>query len=151
MIELTPNQVVAQNLRRARELRSWTQEEAAKYLEPFLGKLWSKATFSQAERSVDSSRIRSFTADQVVAFSQAFFLPIDWFFTPVAEVPTQHVVVAADFGHCGVPLSNLGMEGREVEPQPCGRPTDWLVMDLKLLACNTHVGTAMRTRKGTNG
>src|SRR5687767_165497 len=49
---LTANQIVAFNLARAREWKNWTQEEAADALEPYLGKRWSKASFSQAERSV---------------------------------------------------------------------------------------------------
>ncbi len=48
----TPNQVVAYNLTRAREHRGWTQDEAAEALAPYLGTRWSKASFSQAERSV---------------------------------------------------------------------------------------------------
>jgi len=80
---LTPNQIVAENLYRARILRGWTQEQAAEVLEPYLGVRWSKATFSAAERSVSRrDRIREFTADELVAFSRAFLLPIPWFFLP---------------------------------------------------------------------
>jgi hypothetical protein len=35
-----------------------------------------------AERSVDGARIRQFTADDIVAFAQAFDLPIGYFFLP---------------------------------------------------------------------
>lgn len=79
---LTPNQVVAFNLARAREWKGWTQDEAAEALEPYLGKLWSKASVSQAERSVGGKFIRQFTADEIVAFARAFDLPIGWFFMP---------------------------------------------------------------------
>jgi len=79
---LTPNQVVAFNLTQAREWRSWTQEEAAIALEPYLGVRWSKATFSQAERSVAGRFVRNFTADEIVAFARAFELPVTWFFMP---------------------------------------------------------------------
>ena len=65
----TPNQVVAQRIVIARELRGWTQEEAAERLEPFLGARWSGATFSIVERSVDGKRIRQFSADELVALS----------------------------------------------------------------------------------
>src|SRR5215207_10252431 len=64
---LTPNQLVAYNLHRARIMRGWTQEEAAEQLEPFLGKRWSKASFSAAERSVTGDRAREFTVDELVA------------------------------------------------------------------------------------
>jgi len=78
----TANQVVAFNLAEAREWRGWTQEEAAEALEPFLGVRWSKATFSQAERSVAGRFIRNFTADEIVAFARGFELPVTWFFMP---------------------------------------------------------------------
>jgi hypothetical protein len=82
--ELTPNQVVAHNLRRARELRRWTQEQAAEALEHFIGSRWSKWSYSVAERAAPE-RIRQFTADDVVAFALAFELPIAWFFLPPPE------------------------------------------------------------------
>ncbi len=78
----TPNQLVAQRIALARQLRGWTQEEAADRLEKFLGAKWSPATFSIVERSVDGKRIRQFTADELVALSRAFEVPIGWWFTP---------------------------------------------------------------------
>ncbi len=78
----TPNQVVAQRIALARQLRGWTQEEAADRLEKFLGAKWSPATFSIVERSVAGKRIRQFTADELVALSRAFDVPIGWWFTP---------------------------------------------------------------------
>jgi transcriptional regulator with XRE-family HTH domain len=75
---LTATQVVAHNLRRARGLRRWTQEEAAERLEPHLGVRWSKASFSAAER-----RGRQFSADEVIAFAAAFDFPLVFFF----EIP----------------------------------------------------------------
>ncbi|MGC2374263.1 MAG: hypothetical protein WA484_10350 [Solirubrobacteraceae bacterium] len=77
---LTPNQIVAHNLRRARMLRGWTQEATATRLAPLLGTHWSKASFSAAERSVDSERIRQFTADDLTAFAAIFELPVGFFF-----------------------------------------------------------------------
>lgn len=78
----SPNQAVAYNLARAREERGWTQEEAGRRLEPHLGVSWSKATWSQAERSTDPGRSRSFGADEIVAFARCFDLPVAWFFLP---------------------------------------------------------------------
>lgn len=43
---------------------------------------WSKASFSQAERSVAGRFIRNFSADEIAAFARAFGLPITWFFMP---------------------------------------------------------------------
>lgn len=79
---MDPNQVVAYNLSRARRLRGLTQDEAAASLEPYLGVRWSKASFSQAERSVGGKFVRRFDAEEIVAFARAFELPITWFFLP---------------------------------------------------------------------
>ncbi|MBW3651610.1 MAG: helix-turn-helix domain-containing protein [Actinobacteria bacterium] len=86
---LTPNQVVAHNLTRAREWKGWTQDETAEALEPYLGKRWSKASVSQAERSVAGRFIRNFDADEIVALARAFGLPIGWFFMPPAPWSDQ--------------------------------------------------------------
>ena len=79
---LTPNQVVGYNLTQAREGKGWTQDQLAEALEPYLGKRWSKASVSQAERSVAGKFIRQFTADEIVAFARALDLPLGWFFLP---------------------------------------------------------------------
>lgn len=101
---LTPNQVVAFNLARAREWRGWTQGQAAAALEPYLGVLWSKASVSQAERSVAGKVVRNFSADEIVAFSRAFGVPVAWFFMPPTPWAAQGMPVklsvpdADDFG-----------------------------------------------------
>ena len=82
LVQVSPNQVVAFNLAEARTLRGWTQERASVELEPFVGARWSKATFSAAERSIDGQRVRQFTADEIVAFSRCFRVPIGYFFMP---------------------------------------------------------------------
>ena len=97
----TPNQVVAQRITIARELRGWTQEEAAERLEPFLGARWSGATVSIVERSVDGKRIRQFSADELVALSRAFEVPIGWWFTP--SWGDQSAVVATPDAPDGLP------------------------------------------------
>ena len=107
---LTPNQVVAYNLAQARQLRQWTQEQAAEKLEPHLGRRWSKATFSSAERSVESDRVRQFDANEIVAFARAFELPVSWFFLPpppwaAPGVPTKLRTPDAD--QFGTPLAEL--------------------------------------------
>ncbi len=79
---LSPNQVVAANLVAARRRRGWTQEQAADELAAKLGTRWSKAAWSWAERSVDGKRIRQFTADELVALSLAFAVPLGWWFLP---------------------------------------------------------------------
>lgn len=86
-ILLSPNQVVAYNLPRARLYRGWTQEQAAEALAPYLGTKWSVANFSAIERSVDGGRIRQFTADDLLALSRGFGLPIGFFLTPPGDDP----------------------------------------------------------------
>jgi transcriptional regulator with XRE-family HTH domain len=81
----TPNQVVAHNLTRARELRGWTQEEAADALAPYLGTRLSGASLSAIERSIRGTRVKVFSADELVALSRAFDLPLGWWFTPPDE------------------------------------------------------------------
>src|SRR5215207_228822 len=83
---MTANQLVAYNLKRARELQGWTQEEAAEKLEPYLGVRWSKATFSAAETSVSGKRTREFSADELLAFTRAFDLSLAWFFLPAETI-----------------------------------------------------------------
>ena len=76
------NRAVAHNLRLARELVGWTQEQAAEELEKWLGVRWSMASWSAAEHSADGVRPRQFSADEIVAFSLTFRLPIAWWFLP---------------------------------------------------------------------
>jgi len=78
----TPNQVVAYRIAEARRMRGWTQEQAASELEPYLGTKLSTASFSAIERSFAGGRIRQFNADEILALSRGFRLPIGWFFTP---------------------------------------------------------------------
>jgi hypothetical protein len=82
---LTPNQVIAHNLHQARVMRGLTQEQAAERLEPFIGRRWSVASWSAAERSVTGERPREFTADEMIAFARCFELPPLWFMAPPAE------------------------------------------------------------------
>ena len=79
---LDANQVVAYNFRAARELRRWTQEETARRLAPHIGQELPKASISGIERSIDGERKRFFDAQELVAFSLTFDLPIVWFLLP---------------------------------------------------------------------
>ncbi len=85
---LTPNQVVALNLARARTEREWSQPEAAAALESFLGVHWSRASYSAIERSVDGIRIKQFSADELIALARCFDRPISWFLTPPPDTVT---------------------------------------------------------------
>jgi hypothetical protein len=80
---MTPNQIVAYNVAKARALRGWTQEQAADALAPYLGAKLSGPSFSGLERSAWTvNRIKQFSADDLLALSRGFDLPIGFFFTP---------------------------------------------------------------------
>ncbi|MEA2971598.1 MAG: hypothetical protein QOG82_56 [Actinomycetota bacterium] len=85
------NQIVGANFRLARELRGWTQDEAAAKLAPYLGQVLPKASISAIERVLDRERRRIFNAQELVAFSLAFDLPIWWFFLPVAGTERMRI------------------------------------------------------------
>ena len=76
------NQVVAYNVREARQLRGWTQEELADRLEPYLGQRLTQAGVSSIERSWDGDRRREFDAHELLVFAMVFDLPIVWFLLP---------------------------------------------------------------------
>jgi transcriptional regulator with XRE-family HTH domain len=76
------NQVVAYNIREARQLRGWTQEELADRLEPYLGQRLTQAGVSSIERAWDGERRREFDAHELLIFAMVFDLPILWFLLP---------------------------------------------------------------------
>lgn len=85
------NQIVGANFRLARELRGWTQEEAARELAPYLGQVLPKASISAIERVLDRDRRRVFNAQELVAFCLGFDLPIWWFLLPVPGSDTMRL------------------------------------------------------------
>ncbi|MDJ0341770.1 helix-turn-helix transcriptional regulator [Streptomyces sp. PH10-H1] len=80
--------VASYNLLRARELRGWTQQEAAVRISETLGKPWSIAVYAAAERSHRSARVKEFSTDELVAMSRAFRLPLTWWFLPPGPFST---------------------------------------------------------------
>lgn len=76
------NQIVGYNFRQARELRGWTQEEAAARLEPLLGQRLPQTSISAIERAYGGEHRRVFDAHEILAFAIAFDLPLIWFFLP---------------------------------------------------------------------
>jgi transcriptional regulator with XRE-family HTH domain len=76
------NQVVAYNIREARLLRGWTQEELADRLEPYLGQRLTQAGVSSIERAWDGERRREFDAHELLIFAMVFNLPILYFLLP---------------------------------------------------------------------
>jgi transcriptional regulator with XRE-family HTH domain len=78
---LTANQLVGYNLTRIRKALGLSQDEARALLAPY-GLSLSKNVYSAAERSYDGKRVRQFTADDLVAMSLAFGVPISYFLSP---------------------------------------------------------------------
>jgi transcriptional regulator with XRE-family HTH domain len=99
----SPNQVVAHNLTRARLLRGWTQDQAADALAPYLGVRLSLASFSAIERSIAGARVKQFSADDLVALSRAFQLPLGWWLTP----PSEGTMYTPDHERTGVDFAEL--------------------------------------------
>ena len=78
------NQIVGVNFRLARELRDMTQEEVGRQLARFNGgQVLPKASISAIERGIDRDRRRVFNAQELVAYSLLFDVPIWWFFLPI--------------------------------------------------------------------
>lgn len=133
---LTPNQVVAYNLALARDDKGWTQDQACEALEPHLGARWSKANYSAAERSVDGTRIRNFSADEIVAFALAFERPVTWFFMPpppwaAPGVPAK--LDTPDASPFGAPLALLA-------DLVFGTDDDRAMLELRLQSFLDHLG-----------
>ncbi len=82
--EVDLNQVVAYNVRQARELRGWTQEQLAERLEPYVGQRLTQAAVSSIERAWDGERRREFDAHELLVFGLVFDLPMIWFLLPPA-------------------------------------------------------------------
>ncbi|HSH58123.1 MAG TPA: helix-turn-helix transcriptional regulator [Acidimicrobiales bacterium] len=99
------SQVVAHNLTRARELRGLTQAEVAERLSRFSGARWSQVTVAQAEGSVSGQRVRSFSANELVALARTFDLPVLYFFLPPDD--EHRTFAAADSPAKGWPWEYL--------------------------------------------
>jgi hypothetical protein len=94
-----PDLLVSWNLRKARELRAWTQADATKRLAVF-GLSWSVASLSDAERAwTPDGRQREFTASDLVVFCLAYELPLAFWFLPPPPSERNEITVGLD----GVP------------------------------------------------
>jgi transcriptional regulator with XRE-family HTH domain len=81
-VTLSPCQIIAWNLERARRARGWSQAEMAKRLEPYLGYRMSRAAVSKAECSRSGGPIRRFDADEIFTLARIFNKPVGDFFLP---------------------------------------------------------------------
>lgn len=95
---LSPNQIVAYNLARVRGDRGLTQKQTCELLAPFLRSPWSVASLSAAERSIDGKRIKEFDADELMALSRAFELPLAFWFLPASAETVRIAVRGSEEG-----------------------------------------------------
>jgi transcriptional regulator with XRE-family HTH domain len=102
----TPNQLVAYNLARIRKQQGLTQEQTVELLTPFLGVRWSVASLSAAERSIDGKRVKEFNADELIALSRAFDVPLALWFTP-PPVEDEPRLATPDASDQGLPVHTL--------------------------------------------
>jgi len=80
--ELNVNQVVAYNLRAARQRLEMTQATLALRLTAVSGLRFTPAMVSELERSWDGERHREFDAHEITVFAAALKVPITYFFLP---------------------------------------------------------------------
>ncbi|MGA9597197.1 MAG: helix-turn-helix transcriptional regulator [Acidimicrobiia bacterium] len=111
--EVDLNQIVAYNLREARQLRGWTQEELADRLEPYLGQRLTQAGISSMERAWDGDRRREFDAHELLIFAMVFDLPMLYFLLPPPGDRRRLQATSAQVNHLYTWL--LGRHG-QVEP-----------------------------------
>ena len=137
---MTPNQIVAYNVAKARALRGWTQEQAAEALKKYLGARLSGASFSALERSAWTvERIKQFSADDLLALSRGFDLPIGFFFTPPPP----------DFD-AGLHAPDAGMKGLDpivLLDAILGRPDNLRAWETELLAYSASTAPAPRSKR----
>ena len=137
---MTPNQIVAFNVAKARALRGWTQEQAAEELAPYLGAKLSGQSFSALERSAWTvNRIKQFSADDLLALSRGFDLPIGYFFTPPAP----------DFD-AGLHAPDAGMKGLDpivLLDAVLGTPANLDAWESELLAYAASAAPEPRSKK----
>lgn len=94
---MTANQVVAYNMAKARALRGWTQERTGEELAPYVGVKLSNQTISIMESSArQSGRIRVFSADDLLALSRGFDLPLGFFLVPPGAIRLRSATTDED-------------------------------------------------------
>ena len=82
MDHLTPNAVIAWNVRRLRRERGWTQAELAERLSERDDKPWTFSMVSDAETPGRADRNRQFTVNEVSVFARVFQVSVIALFVP---------------------------------------------------------------------
>ncbi|MEX3206024.1 helix-turn-helix domain-containing protein [Streptomyces acidiscabies] len=79
---MTAAEIISRNVRRLRRARGWTQAEAAQKLSAITGQLLSNVSWSAAERSPETGRPKSWTANEIAALAELFDVPVGDLFEP---------------------------------------------------------------------
>jgi transcriptional regulator with XRE-family HTH domain len=82
MDDLTPNAVIAWNVRRLRRDRGWTQAELAERLSERDDKPWTFSMVSDAETAGRTDRDRQFTVNEVSVLARVFQVSVIALFVP---------------------------------------------------------------------
>ena|GEM_PF-6713179 len=80
--DLTPNAVIAWNVRRFRRQRGWTQNDLAERLSDRDGKPWTVSMVSDAETAGRTDRDRQFTINEVNVLARIFQVSVVALFVP---------------------------------------------------------------------
>ncbi len=137
---MTSNQIVAYNVAKARAIRGWTQEQAAEELAPYLGAKLSGASFSALERSAwNVNRIKQFSADDLLALSRGFDLPIGFFFVPPPP--------AFDAGLYGPDAGNKGLDPIVMLDAILGTPDNLGYWESELLDYSASIAPMPKSKK----
>ena len=137
---MTTNQIVAHNVAKARAIRGWTQDQAAEAIAPFWGARMSEASFSALERSAwNVNRIKQFSADELLALSRGFDLPIGFFFTPPPP--------AFDAGLYGPDAGNKGLDPIVLLDAILGTPDNLRFWQAELLAYSASQAPEPRSKR----
>ncbi len=137
---MTSNQIVAYNVAKARAIRGWTQEQAAEELAPYLGAKLSGASFSALERSAwNVNRIKQFSADDLLALSRGFDLPIGFFFVPPPP--------AFDAGLYGPDAGSKGLDPIVMLDAILGTPDNLGYWESELLDYSASIAPMPKSKK----
>ncbi|MGH9138950.1 MAG: hypothetical protein ACRD0G_18215 [Acidimicrobiales bacterium] len=137
---MTTNQIVAHNVAKARAIRGWTQDQAAEAIAPYWGARLSEASFSALERSAwNVNRIKQFSADELLALSRGFDLPIGFFFTPPPP--------AFDAGLYGPDAGNKGLDPIVLLDAILGTPDNLAYWEAELLAYSASQAPEPRSKR----
>lgn len=74
---MSASENISRNVRRLRNARRWTQEEAAQRFIRITGApSMSKASWSAGERAAETRRSKSWTANEIAALAELFDVPV---------------------------------------------------------------------------